>query len=115
MPVREQFRATARRPIAMPMVVYTESDRRQLDAQLVDLGLGGARLELDVPLAPGVGLTFEIPAPTLWDPLTLDGEVVWATWPGAAQRARIGVRFKHVSPSAAFALFDLLSSQGFDP
>lgn len=96
------------------MSIRTDTERSGRTAVLIDLGLQGARLELDEALVPGVDVIVELRAPTLWDPLTLTGRVAWAKWDIDTHIAQVGVHFEHRSPAALFALFELLGSQGFD-
>src|SRR5262249_36854799 len=44
--------------------------------RIVNLSLGGACIEVSDLLMPGTSLELEIVAPTLWDPLVLQGRVV---------------------------------------
>jgi hypothetical protein len=65
-------------------------------ARLIDLGLGGACLELAERCERGDSLSVELDVPGLWDPLVLEAEVAWceARTEGAA---RVGVTFKQPS------------------
>jgi len=114
MAARERFRATARRRVDVPVSVRTLASAHDLPANLVNLGLAGACLELGEALVPGSDLTLEVRTPTLWDPLELPGRVAWARWNASTEVARVGVHFEHHHPASLFSLFELLGSQDFD-
>ncbi len=82
-------------------------------SRIVNLSLGGACVEVAVPLSTGAALTLEILAPTLWDPLVLRGRVVWSRADRGAP-LRAGLCFEPTSPSRAFALFELLGAHRYD-
>jgi hypothetical protein len=77
----------------------------------LDLGLGGARIVLDDQVVVGEELTVSFTAPALWDPLVLKARVAWAS-PGAPYH--VGVAFRHHSAEAAFALYELIVSLGYE-
>jgi hypothetical protein len=86
----------------------------QQQAAVENIGLGGARIVVDHPLAPGDVMTLSFTAPTLWDPLVLRARVAWvgpATSPGP-QTA--GVAFEHKATDAAFALYELIVTLGYE-
>lgn len=111
---QDRFRAFARRRVDAPVTVRTTEDRADRQASLVDLGLGGACLELGDALVPGLGLTVEVRTPMLWDPLRLQGQIAWARWNAQTGIARVGVRFDHENAASLYSLFELLCSQEFD-
>ena len=110
---QERFRAYARRRVDAPVSVRTAEDHSDRPASLVDLGLGGACIELGDALVLGLSLTVEIRTPMLWDPLRLHGQVAWAHWNEDAGIARVGVRFDHDNSTSLYSLFELLCSQDF--
>lgn len=112
MPACDHFRVHARRRVDFWVIVRREGLGWQRDARIVDLGFGGACVEIGELLEPGTEVAVEIRAPTLWDPLKLPGSVVWARRDGAAMR--LGIRFDHREPSPLFALFELLGAQAYD-
>jgi PilZ domain len=114
MPPRERFRATARRRVDVPVSIRAAEEREDRPANLLDLSLTGASLELGEALVPGVVVTLEIRTPMLWDPLRLPGQIAWAHWNTEAGIARVGIRFDHKSSTPLFSLFELLCSQGFE-
>lgn len=80
------------------------------EARVLDLSLAGAGLALGEPLEVGTPVVLELAAPTLWDPLSLHGAVVWCQRQGADAPARAGVAFEHGSPEPLVALFDVLTT-----
>jgi hypothetical protein len=100
------FRAHARHAVRMHAIVTHVSAGWQRQAQVQNVGLGGACVVVDEPLAAGDAITLSFTAPTLWDPLLLRGRVAWVG--GASRRA--GVAFEHRAADAAFALYELIAS-----
>jgi hypothetical protein len=90
------------------------------DVRVRDLGLGGASLEVLEGsggarfLTPEAIVTVELAAPTRWDPLTLQGKVVWVRRSPQGRTMRAGVRFEHRDAAALFALFQLLGATAYD-
>jgi hypothetical protein len=86
-----------------------------------DIGLGGASIVVEDPIRPGDAVTVSFTAPSLWDPLVLRARVVWASppqpgagaSPGASSR-RAGIAFDLRGAPAAFALFELISTVGYE-
>jgi hypothetical protein len=80
-----------------------------------NVGLGGARVLADTPLAVGDAVTLSFTAPTLWDPLVLRARVAWvgARGPGDAS-LRAGVAFEHKGGDGVFALYELIVSLGYE-
>jgi hypothetical protein len=89
-------------------------DARASAALVVDLSLAGACIESTEALAPGVLLTLEIIAPTLWDPLVLRANVVWSSAPQGRLPGRIGVHFAADEPGQLFALFEVLAAHAYE-
>lgn len=79
----------------------------------MDLGFGGACIELPEGAARGDLLMVSFVSPSLWDPLTIPARVAWIDQAG--NPARAGLTFEHRDPSAVYALFELMSTSGFDP
>lgn len=71
-----------------------------------------SRPEVEVPTDSGV--TLEVTAPTLWDPLVLRGRVAWVRRAAGNRPMRAGIRFEHRDASALFALFQLLGAHAYD-
>src|SRR5262249_36783273 len=81
--------------------------------RIVDLSLAGACFELAsfTAVEPRTTFLLEINASMLWDPLSLRGEIVWATPPTDRAPGRAGVLFHHQETASLFALFELLGSE----
>ena len=96
LPGTTHFRAQSRKPVTLvgalrPASLDVVWNR---DVRVVDLGLGGAGVEMSssVPVPVGTAVELEIDTPHLWNPLTLSGAVVWELTLEAGG-ARLGVRF----------------------
>jgi hypothetical protein len=116
MMVRDHFRALARRSVgaAAKVVVLGDSSSAELAGRIVDLGLGGACLELPRPLPEGAGVRVSLEAPHLWEPLHVTGQVAWSQPPQARSAARVGVRFEAAAGATLRALVELLEAEAFD-
>jgi hypothetical protein len=85
------------------------------DVHVIDLGLGGARLEATETIEAGTIVELVIETPHLWDPLKLQGAVAWARALPASEGsgAQIGVRFEHASGRSVRTLSELLEAEAF--
>ena len=110
----DHFRAQGRRRVDLPAVLRHETAGWERIARVVDLGLGGACVELGETLEPSAVVTVQIVAPTLWDPLVLHGSVAWTRLPAGRNPARAGVRFRHERTALLYALFELLGAHAYD-
>lgn len=87
----------------------------QHQAFLVNIGLGGACILVDRALALGDAVTLSLTAPTLWDPLVLHAHVAWVSPPAGTSSSRAaGVAFEHKATDAAFALYELIVTLGYE-
>jgi hypothetical protein len=68
---RDHFRALARRVVNLPATVENRDGTWPRTARIMDLGLGGACMELLEVVPPGTPVRLLIEAPHLWDPLAL--------------------------------------------
>jgi hypothetical protein len=84
------------------------------DADVYDLGLGGACLSAGEEVAPGDRVAVAFVAPTLWDPLLIPARVAWYRAATGNGTARAGVAFDHTSPASVMALFELVGSLAYD-
>src|SRR3954447_90290 len=103
------FRAFARRPVGLPAIVSRGDGSWKRPARLLDLGLGGACVEMLEAVPNGTAVSLSVETPHLWDPLLLEGEVVWLRPIDGA--ARIGVRFHHQSGRTVRTLTELLEAE----
>jgi hypothetical protein len=106
MPGLRHFRAWPRRRSDAPVVLrVARVDRR---ARLTDIGLGGAGLVLEAPIAVGTELEIVLHAPTRWDPLVLRAQVAWS------KGRRAGIAFQPDRDRDAYDLFEMLGTAVFD-
>jgi hypothetical protein len=103
----DHFRAYPRRRDLGAMAVRVVGSRALL--RLVDLGIGGAGVEGQLVLEPGARIDLVLSLPTRWDPLVVPARVAWA------HAGRAGLAFEHRDDAEAYALFELLSAQAFEP
>ena len=107
------FRAFARRAVALPATVTAPpAGAGPRPARLVELGLGGARVETDGALEPGGTITLEVSAPSLWDPLVVPARVAWVREAGPGS-VIAGLTFEHPGTAALPALVELLAASRF--
>ncbi len=118
MAVRDHFRALARRPVSLPATLQGTGTGWQVEARVVDLGLGGACLELPEtagdPLALGMPIRLQVRAPNLWDPLDLVARVSWSNPRRSDRPQRVGLEFQHRAGATLRALVDLLGSDAYE-
>jgi hypothetical protein len=108
------FRALARRPVSLPARISQALQPNGLRAaRLVDLGLGGACLELGEKLDDGTALRLLIDVPHLWDPLELEARVTWGRISQGRTPARMGVRFEGASGRTLRLLAELLEAEAY--
>jgi Tfp pilus assembly protein PilZ len=112
MPAERHFRAFARRAVNLTATVGTEANGPR-PARLMNVGLGGACIEVSGPLSVGSSVTLEVTAPNLWDPLVVPGTVTWVH-PQSAGSAHVGLAFDHTQKSALPALVELLVAYRFE-
>ncbi len=85
------------------------------DVRVVDLGLGGACVEISDSVPSGTEIELVLDTPHLWDPLTLNGTVAWTrSLPDPeGGGALLGVRFEHASGTSVRTLTELLEAEAF--
>lgn len=116
------FRRSARTPIELRVCFRRDEPGAALEkaGRIADLGMGGAFVQSDRPPPVGAGIVVTLQSPTAWDPLELPAEVRWVSedgrteLPSGAIGRGFGVKFRALSPSQAAALYELLSSSGFE-
>jgi hypothetical protein len=84
------------------------------DAKVLDLGFGGACLEITEAVTPGDRVTVSFVAPNLWDPLLIGGTVAWVRPGQGMDPGRVGVKFEYAHSATVFALFELLGTLDFE-
>ncbi len=99
------FRAHQRFPVNLPVCVSSPARSVSSRGRVIDLGIGGAALELDTPLRlkESVQVTLEGS-----QPITLPAEVAWVAW-AESSAVRAGVRFR---TEDAYQLAVLLETLG---
>jgi hypothetical protein len=107
------FRAYSRRIARLRAMIARLDARRQEEAQVCDLSLGGAGVRLGVPLQVGDRVTVSFLAPTLWDPLVLPARVSWVRLRVPPDSVAAGLAFEPKDPLSVFALFELVSALAF--
>jgi len=109
------FRAASRQPVNLLGALRAREAPWSRDVRVVDLGLGGARVEAPDGLTAGTPVELVIETPHLWDPLTLSGAVAWAerVAESAGGGAQIGVRFEHKTGGSVRTLTELLEAEAF--
>lgn len=117
------FRAHARRPVRIRSLVTHVQSGWQHQAEVENIGLGGARVIIDEAISVGDMVTLAFAAPSLWDPLVLRARVAWVAAggpPGALAAAQpsvsraVGLAFDHAATDAVFALYELIVSLGYE-
>jgi hypothetical protein len=96
-PSARHFRALGRVPQRLTARVLAAGDSAEREVAVTDLGLGGARLQVEDGIEPGRALTLRLDLPGLWDALELAAEATWRGSPEKNGTVPVGVRF--VSPS----------------
>jgi hypothetical protein len=109
-----RFRAHARRKVRLRVVVWHPRAGWQREADVSDLSVGGACLLAKDALSVGDRVTLSFVAPTLWDPLAIQGRVAWVEAPTRPETSRAGVAFEARDPAALFALFELMGSLAYE-
>jgi hypothetical protein len=110
--VTPHYRAHARLPTRLKATVVHQKGGWKRQVPVENLGLGGARILVDLALTPGEEITLSLTAPTLWDSLVLGGRIAWVS--ARAGKYEAGVAFQHASAEAVFALYELISTLGFE-
>ena len=106
------YRAHARLPTRLKASVLHRQGGWKRQVPVENIGLGGARIVVDLPIAAGDEVTLSLTAPTLWDSLVLGGRVAWSS--ARAGKYDAGIAFQHASAEAVYALYELISTLGFE-
>jgi hypothetical protein len=107
-----RFRVHPRQPVRLRALVTSDKQGWKRHAPVENMGLGGARMLVDENLAPGDAVILAFTAPTLWDPLVLHARVAWVGSGKPPYAA--GVAFDHTSADAVLALYELISTGGYE-
>ena len=113
------FRALSRQAVSLPGALRAAPSNPDVvwnrDVRVVDLGLGGACVEVPDSLPAGTAVELVIDTPHLWDPLTLNGAVAWSRTLADPEGggAMLGVRFDHATGNSVRTLTELLEAEAF--
>jgi len=115
--ITSHFRSLARQAVSLPGALRGSGPDQvwNRDVRVVDLGLGGACVEISDAVPPGTSVELVLDTPHLWDPLELSGAVAWArTLPElGGGGVLLGVRFQHAGGGVVRALTELLEAEAF--
>ena len=100
-----------RRAVSLPVTIASD-DGGPRRAKLVNLGLGGACVDISEKTEPGRVVTLEVNAPNLWDPLVVVAKVAWARSKGRSVLA--GLAFDHTARGTLPSLVELLGAHGYE-
>jgi Tfp pilus assembly protein PilZ len=105
-----RFRAHSRRKVRLSAVIRHARDGWHREAEVADLGLGGACVLLMETLVVGDDVTLSLVAPTLWDPLAMPGRIAWVGPATRIEPGRAGVAFQPREAPAVLALYELIGA-----
>jgi hypothetical protein len=118
------FRSHDRRPVRLAVNIVGQRSGADRQALVIDLSLAGAGIETEEPLVPGDRISVTFATPTLWDPLVLTAVVAWAHSPRATTEvdafgrprsiARAGLVFDYPDPATVLAMFEMLTTLGYE-
>lgn len=118
------FRTRDRRGVRLSVELTSQRSGLARPAVVTDVSLAGAGLETDEPLHPGERLSVTLATPTMWDPLVLEAVVAWAQPPRPSAEvdhlgrtrtvARAGIAFDYATPASILAMFEMLSTLGYE-
>ena len=92
----------------------SEGDGAELEGQLLNVGLGGACVDVQRPVELGAEVTLRVSTPVLWEPLVVRGRVMWVGEGAADGRVRLGLRFDHERSRVIRSLLELLATDEFE-
>lgn len=118
------FRAHERRTVRLAVGLADPRSGGERPATVIDVSLGGAGIETDEPLVPGERVAVSFATPTLWDPLVVHAVVAWSHAPKPREPgftlgrsrfvARAGLTFDYAAPDLVLAMFEMLSTLGYE-
>lgn len=118
------FRTRDRRAVRLAVELLSQRSGVARPAVVTDVSLAGAGLETDEPLHPGERVSVTLATPTMWDPLVLEAVVCWAHPPRPSAEvdhlgrsrtvARAGIAFDYETPASILAMFEMLSTLGYE-
>ncbi len=108
---QRHFRAFGRKEQRLEARISRGDTEGPRPAAVLNLGLGGACLELDGPLDEPASVTVAIDLPGLWNPLELAAEVAWSRAVDDSGKCIAGVRFLGASGRALRLLSEALAPE----
>lgn len=112
-PVDRHFRAHARRPVNLRATAIAGGGSWQRAGRLVDLGLGGARIQLDEAIPVGSPVALLIDAPHRWEPLAIDALVAWVGDEPDEGGTYLGLKFPTGNGALLLTLTELLEAAAY--
>lgn len=106
---RRHYRAFERRSIHLPARIAVMG--RELEGRLVNVGLGGAAIEVSEYVQIGLVVELELEPANMWDPLKLSARVSWVRELSVGFVA--GVAFVHQDGKAVGSLLGLLTAEAY--
>lgn len=110
---RDHFRAYGRRKVRLNTQIRADDSNWRREGVIVNLGVGGACIELPDPVPPGTVLVLLINAPNLWDALQLEARVTWSELLDPRGLTRAGVEFTHGTGRGLTPLVELLATDPY--
>ncbi|MCB9707312.1 MAG: PilZ domain-containing protein [Myxococcales bacterium] len=109
------FRKDGRRALTLRVHVRQghATDASPYQAELLDLGMGGAFVCTDEAPIIGSTVVLTINAATAWEPFEINAEVRWLSTGTATRPRGFGVHFLPIGSTEAAALYDLIQAIGF--
>jgi hypothetical protein len=104
------FRVHGRRVVRIRATVAHARTGWQGEAQVLNLGMGGACVLVPEALQLGDAVHVSFTAPTLWDPLAFSARVAWTLPPNGIEPPRAGLAFEPTDAAATLALFELVAT-----
>ncbi len=96
------FRAQARRKVGFVASLASAQDSSDVKVRVVDIGLGGARIEPRTNVFVGDRVVLTVTVPEFWEPLVLTARVAWTS------RDATGVMFLHEEDAGLGKVFEIL-------
>ncbi len=116
-----RFRAHARRRVRLAATLIHAEAGWEADLGVLNLGLGGACVELPerlsesrVTAAKGDSVRLAFITPDRWDPLVVPARVAWWVPPRPHVPGRAGLAFEYDSPESAMGVFQLLGGAAIE-
>ena len=109
--IASERRREPRRSLYAEVKVFSPEGTPITMGELINISHGGAQLDIDAPLPPGVRIRIAFHTPGAAGPLKLLCEVLW--WRGSAsRRVAHGLVFRELQPADVKNLADLLAPRG---